>query len=71
MEYEKQHVHYIYDKIAEHFSSTRYIIWDWIEEFLTSKIPSQSIVLDIGCGNGRCMNIGDHNYRKSFSIISW
>jgi len=62
MEYEKQHVHNIYDKIAEHFSSTRYVIWDWIEEFLTSKIPPKSIVLDIGCGNGRCMNIGDHNY---------
>lgn len=41
-----------YDKVAEEFSQTRKNIWKEME-YLASKVPPGSKVLDIGCGNGR------------------
>lgn len=51
---ETNYVHKTYDQIAEHFSSTRYKCWPKVEQFLQS-LPSGSLVLDVGCGNGRFM----------------
>ncbi|KXN82606.1 tRNA (carboxymethyluridine(34)-5-O)-methyltransferase [Leucoagaricus sp. SymC.cos] len=50
--YEVQNVHAIYDKIASHFSSTRYKPWPIIAKFL-SELPTGWIGLDSGTGNGK------------------
>ncbi|GLB35413.1 putative component of the Mediator complex, a coactivator involved in the regulated transcription of nearly all RNA polymerase II-dependent genes [Lyophyllum shimeji] len=50
--YENENVHAIYDKIASHFSSTRYKPWPIISVFMSS-IPTGWIGLDAGTGNGK------------------
>ncbi|EGR33324.1 hypothetical protein IMG5_056220 [Ichthyophthirius multifiliis] len=52
---EQKYVYEVYDKIAPHFSHTRYKPWPKIEEFLKS-LPTGSLVADIGCGNGKYLN---------------
>lgn len=49
---EKEHVYEVYEKIAPHFSNTRYKMWPKVEEFMNS-VPPGSIVADVGCGNGK------------------
>lgn len=49
---EKSYVHDVYCKISQHFSSTRHKPWPNVLDFITS-YPSGSIVVDIGCGNGK------------------
>lgn len=51
-ELEKKYVYEVYDKIADHFSSTRYKPWPLVVEFLDS-LEEGSLVGDIGCGNGK------------------
>lgn len=46
----------MYDKIAEHFSHTRYKAWPKVEKFL-SEVEPGSLVLDVGCGNGKYMGV--------------
>jgi ubiquinone/menaquinone biosynthesis C-methylase UbiE len=53
------HVKNIYENIANNFSDKRYTSWDWIENFI-SFFPLKSMILDIGCGNGR--NMKNTNY---------
>ncbi|KAK6509560.1 tRNA methyltransferase, has a role in tRNA modification [Arthrobotrys musiformis] len=55
-EYEDQHVHQVYDKIASHFSATRYKPWPIVHEFLTTLAPG-SVGIDVGCGNGKYLNV--------------
>lgn len=55
-ELEQEHVHKVYNEIAHNFSDTRYKPWPRVVEFLRL-FPTGSIVLDIGCGNGKYMNI--------------
>lgn len=55
---EKKYVYEIYDKIASHFSSTRYKPWPKIKVFL-DQIPEGSIVADVGCGNGKYLGLND------------
>jgi tRNA (uracil-5-)-methyltransferase TRM9 len=43
-----------YNNIANHFSDTRFKVWFCTREFLNS-IPSNSLGLEIGCGNGKNM----------------
>jgi SAM-dependent methyltransferase len=59
MDFEHKNVKSIYETIANDFSDKRYIQWDWIENFINS-FPKNSIMLDIGCGNGR--NMKNNNY---------
>lgn len=40
-----------YDRIAEHFSSTREYAWPEVEDFLEDRHAHRA--LDLGCGNGR------------------
>lgn len=46
----------MYERIACHFSETRYKPWPKVADFL-SNIPKGSFVLDIGCGNGKNLNL--------------
>lgn len=55
-DYERTHVHGVYDEIAAHFSSTRYKPWPIISKFISS-LPAGSIGLDLGCGNGKYMSL--------------
>jgi SAM-dependent methyltransferase len=43
-----------YNTIAQDFSKTRYSVWGGVRTFLDS-LPPQSLVGDIGCGNGKNM----------------
>lgn len=49
------HVQQVYNNIASHFSDTRHTPWPNVLEFVQS-FDLGSVVLDIGCGNGK--NIG-------------
>ncbi|KAL1680915.1 S-adenosyl-L-methionine-dependent methyltransferase [Schizophyllum commune] len=51
-DFEKDHVHAVYDEIASHFSSTRYKPWPDIAKFLSS-LPTGAVGLDSGTGNGK------------------
>ena len=51
-----------YDIHANDFSKSRFRIWPHVRHFLDS-LPTNSKVLDIGCGNGKNMN-----YRKDLQM---
>lgn len=51
---ENLYVKETYEKIASHFDVTRVYTWKWIEDFLQS-LNVNSMIYDIGCGNGRNM----------------
>ena len=51
-------VHDVYDTISKHFSNTRKIIWPKVQDFIDSFDP-KSLIIDIGCGNGK--NMGTRN----------
>lgn len=54
---ELKNVKNVYEEIAGHFSNTRVYKWSWVDNFL-NKLKNNSIVYDLGCGNGRNMNHG-------------
>ena len=58
IEKERELVHATYDKIAEHFSETRFSVWPNVSKFLRA-VESGSLILDNGCGNGKNCNRGD------------
>ena len=51
---EKIHVYDVYNKIAPHFSHTRYKPWPKVKEYVES-LPAHSLCADVGCGNGKYM----------------
>jgi ubiquinone/menaquinone biosynthesis C-methylase UbiE len=53
---EKEFVHNVYEKIAGHFSDTRYRPWPAIKNYLM-KLDDYSVVADIGCGNGKYLPV--------------
>jgi tRNA (uracil-5-)-methyltransferase TRM9 len=55
--YEQEHVHSVYESIAGHFSSTRYKPWPFIASFLSTRVAPGSVGLDVGCGNGKYLNV--------------
>ena len=57
---EETHVKNVYEEIAYHFSDTRVYKWSWIISFLDS-LNSDSLVYELGCGNGRNMNYDKKN----------
>jgi tRNA (uracil-5-)-methyltransferase TRM9 len=61
LDLEYQHVHQVYQEIASHFSDTRYKPWPIVERYL-SDLPSGSIGVDIGCGNGKYLNVNKNLY---------
>lgn len=60
-EIEKKYVHRVYDAIAPHFSSTRFAKWPKVATFLGS-LPSGSLVLDAGCGNGKYLGLNPDSF---------
>lgn len=55
---EANFVHTVYNEIAPHFSQTRYKPWPIVEKFLKSR-PDYAIGLDVGCGNGKYLNVNE------------
>lgn len=53
---ESDYVHKVYDSISDHFSLTRHTPWPRVQEFIKS-LPTGSVLLDIGCGNGKYFNL--------------
>jgi len=56
IKFEKENVHFIYDKIASHFNVTRIYSSKKIIEYI-NKLENGSIICDVGCGNGRNLNL--------------
>lgn len=48
----------VYEEIAKHFSNTRKQRWIWVDNFINN-LPSNSLIYDLGCGNGRNMEFKD------------
>ncbi|EGG11000.1 uncharacterized protein MELLADRAFT_76777 [Melampsora larici-populina 98AG31] len=65
VDYEKNHVHEVYQSIAHHFSQTRYKPWPIVNEFLKNQ-PMGSIGLDVGSGNGKYL----HGHNLTFNSQS-
>ncbi|KAK9457825.1 S-adenosyl-L-methionine-dependent methyltransferase [Dipodascopsis uninucleata] len=55
---EQEHVHAVYEKIASHFSQTRYKPWPIVEQFI-SRRELGSVGIDVGCGNGKYIGLRD------------
>jgi len=53
---EKNHVKNVYDAIAVHWDSTRHSPWKQVKNYVIN-LKEGSIVADIGCGNGRYMDL--------------
>ena len=58
---EKNNVKDVYEIISKHFSNTRVFTWSWISDFVNS-LEKNSLILDIGCGNGRNMEFNNYNF---------
>lgn len=52
--FEEKHVTNVYDKIANSFNRTRKNPWPQVVDFI-NQFPKNSLIGDIGCGNGRFM----------------
>jgi tRNA (uracil-5-)-methyltransferase TRM9 len=50
-----------YKNIAKQFSNKRQYQWTWITYFIKSNVKN-SLILDVGCGNGRNMNYQDYKF---------
>ena len=71
---EKEHVYDVYEKIATHFSNTRYKPWPNVKDYIES-FPAGSMVADVGCGNGKYLGCNDDRLftigtDRSFNLIS-
>ncbi|XP_048244026.1 alkylated DNA repair protein alkB homolog 8-like [Haliotis rufescens] len=58
---EHDHVHQVYDDIADHFSGTRHSTWPEIADFIHSQ-PTGTLLADIGCGNGKYLGVNTNIY---------
>ncbi len=56
--FEETYVKNVYSEIADHFDKTRYHTWPKIKDFVMS-LKKNTLIYDIGCGNGRNMKIRD------------
>ena len=56
-----------YDLIADEFDKTRIRLWSCVISFLNS-FPSNSSILDIGCGNGKYLNYRNDLFMKGIDI---
>lgn len=56
VQFERAHVHEVYNGIADHFSSTRHSAWPGVAKFIRAMDP-YSMMVDVGCGNGKYLNL--------------
>jgi alkylated DNA repair protein alkB family protein 8 len=72
-EIEKKHVYDVYEKIASHFSHTRYKPWPRVAEYL-NKLPKGALNADVGCGNGKYLNVNNDIFSigtdRSFNLVN-
>ncbi|XP_030836712.1 alkylated DNA repair protein alkB homolog 8 isoform X2 [Strongylocentrotus purpuratus] len=61
---EAQQVHVVYNNIAQNFSGTRYKPWPKVVDFLNGLEPG-SLVLDVGCGNGKYLGVNKNLHMPS------
>lgn len=55
-QFEKEHVHSIYSKIATQFDETRVHNWRYVQEFIEATPTDPNVkICDGGCGNGKYM----------------
>ncbi|KAF7692112.1 alkylated DNA repair protein alkB homolog 8 [Silurus meridionalis] len=70
---EERYVHRVYEEISSHFSSTRHAPWPRVRHFLLS-LPSDAIMADIGCGNGKYLGINHQVFSlgcdRSVNLVS-
>ena len=71
---EKKHVYEVYEKIAPHFSNTRYKPWPRIQAYLEA-LPTGSLNLDVGCGNGKYLGANKNQIvsigtDRSYNLLS-
>lgn len=57
-DFEQIFVTNVYSNIASHFDKTRYHTWPKILDFINS-LKDKTTIYDIGCGNGRNLNLRD------------
>lgn len=55
---ELENVHKVYNEIANHFSETRHSPWPQVEGFIR-EFEDGSVILDIGCGNGKYLHLNE------------
>ncbi|KAK3577111.1 hypothetical protein CHS0354_037144 [Potamilus streckersoni] len=60
--FERDHVQHIYDEIAPRLGSIQHKAWPNVKKFLKLLHPG-ALVADIGCGNGRYLNINRRIYK--------
>lgn len=58
-------INQVYDQIAGHFSATRHKPWPKVLEFIEEQAPG-SVLLDIGCGNGKYLGTNPNLIMVSF-----
>ncbi len=62
----------VYEKIAPHFSGTRYKPWPMVVDFLNG-LPDGALVADVGCGNGKYLGCNPNLHMigtdRSFNLI--
>ena len=56
-ELEKNHVHSVYEEIADHFSDTRHKPWPQVREFIDTFRETGTVLVDVGCGNGKYLGL--------------
>ena len=61
MSLEKKYVKPTYEMISKHFGHTRHYKWSFVTDFIESH-KKNSLIYDIGCGNGRNMLYEDYNF---------
>ena len=56
-----------YDLMANEFDKTRVRLWGCVKSFINN-FPSNSLILDVGCGNGKYMNYRNDIHIKGIDI---
>ncbi|XP_077578942.1 putative tRNA methyltransferase 9B [Stigmatopora nigra] len=64
---ERDHVHGVYDKIAPYFNDSRYKAWPKVRQFLLEQPPG-SVVADVGCGNGKYLDINEQAFKLGCDV---
>ena len=59
-EIERKYVLNVYDEISRHFDDTRFCIWNSVRDFLSRNNGANLIGLDIGCGSGKNLKMGNN-----------